>query len=93
MVGGVPLQVSDGGDVLRGRAVSRIWRPMCETQMEARGDGLMRRAGTVRRGGAVAAQQAGDGAAGDGTSILARMGVCRRTTSDVVTVLIFTSIC
>ena len=44
VVGGVPLQVSDGGDVLRGRAVSRIWRPVCETQMEARGDGLMRRA-------------------------------------------------
>ena len=44
VVGGVPLQVSAGGDVLRGRAVSRIWRPVCETQMEARGDGLMRRA-------------------------------------------------
>ena len=65
---------------------------MCETQMETRGE-----PGTVRRGGAGAAQQAGDGAAGgattgDGTSTLARMGVCRRTTSDAVTVSIFTSI-
>jgi len=52
---------------------------------------------TVRRGGAGAAQQASDGAAGgattgDGTSILARMGVRYRTTSDAVTVSIFTSI-
>ena len=42
-------------------------------------------------------RQASDGAAGgavtgDGTSILARMGVRRRTTSDAVTVSIFTSI-
>ena len=60
--------------------------------MEARGE-----PGTVRRGGAGVAQQAGDGAAGgtttgDITSILARMGVRHRTTSDAVTVSIFTSI-
>ena len=49
---------------------------------------------TVRRGGAGAARQAGDGVAGgvttgDGTLILARMGVRYRTTSDAVTVSIF----
>ena len=78
--------------ILNNRAIYRIWRPVCETQMEARGE-----AGTVRRGGAGTAQQAGDGAAGsattgDGTSTLARMGVRRRTRSDAVTVSIFTSI-
>ena len=46
---------------------------------------------TVRRGGAGAARQAGDGAAGgattgDGTSTSARMGVDRRATSNAVTV-------
>jgi len=51
--------------------------------MEARGEPA-----TVRRGDGAA----GGAVTGDGTSILERMGVRRRTTSDAVTVSIFTSI-